>query len=187
MKNPPYALARADLRVYYVLRVYSRRVVWCLDGDGAALMHLGSLALSAGLPNLRHVLLNNNVHDSVGGQRTVASQPLCATDGVSTASAAASAASAPPILQFSRIARAAGYAETSTASTAATLDAALTRLISRREVDGSASAGAEGLRAAEGGASFLEVEIELGTRSDLGRPKKAPADTKARFMSNLAT
>jgi len=48
------------------------RTVWCLDGDGAALMHLGSLAISGSVKpkNLRHVLLNNEVHDSVGGQPT---------------------------------------------------------------------------------------------------------------------
>ncbi len=49
-----------------------RRVI-CLDGDGAALMHMGSLALigTAGrsIP-FKHVLLNNGAHDSVGGQPT---------------------------------------------------------------------------------------------------------------------
>ncbi|MEM9387477.1 MAG: phosphonopyruvate decarboxylase [Pseudomonadota bacterium] len=50
------------------------RQVLCLDGDGAALMHLGGLATLASLapPNLVHVVLNNGVHDSVGGQPTVA-------------------------------------------------------------------------------------------------------------------
>ena len=46
------------------------KVVICIDGDGSLLMHLGSLALLPNLPNLKHVLLNNNSHDSVGGQRT---------------------------------------------------------------------------------------------------------------------
>lgn len=43
--------------------------VWCLDGDGAALMHLGSLAVEARqrAQNLVHVLLNNGAHESVGG------------------------------------------------------------------------------------------------------------------------
>jgi len=47
------------------------RAVICLDGDGAALMHMGSLAVTAalGLPNLLHVVLNNGVHESVGGQQ----------------------------------------------------------------------------------------------------------------------
>ena len=50
----------------------SSRVV-CLDGDGAMAMHLGSLPMigRAGLPNLGHILLNNGVHESVGGQPSV--------------------------------------------------------------------------------------------------------------------
>lgn len=48
--------------------------VVCLDGDGAALMHLGGLASvgTSGCSNLLHVVLNNGAHDSVGGQPTVA-------------------------------------------------------------------------------------------------------------------
>jgi phosphonopyruvate decarboxylase len=48
------------------------RLVYCLDGDGAALMHLGSLAIigASRLGNFRHVVVNNGAHDSVGGQPT---------------------------------------------------------------------------------------------------------------------
>ncbi len=47
--------------------------VVCLDGDGAALMHLGSLvAIGKQAPaGFVHILFNNGVHDSVGGQETV--------------------------------------------------------------------------------------------------------------------
>lgn len=47
--------------------------VYCIDGDGAALMHLGSMAIIGqhGTNNLRHILINNGAHDSVGGQPTV--------------------------------------------------------------------------------------------------------------------
>ncbi len=55
------------------------QTVVCLDGDGAALMHLGGLTVSAGCANLRHVVLNNRVHDSVGGQPTSAPDTLLAT------------------------------------------------------------------------------------------------------------
>ena len=44
--------------------------VVCLDGDGAVLMHLGSLTNSSKNKNLIHILFNNNCHDSVGGQKT---------------------------------------------------------------------------------------------------------------------
>ncbi|XP_076114542.1 phosphonopyruvate decarboxylase-like isoform X2 [Mytilus galloprovincialis] len=47
-----------------------RRQVFCLDGDGAAIMHLGSMASIGqnGPANLKHVIINNGAHDSVGGQ-----------------------------------------------------------------------------------------------------------------------
>jgi phosphonopyruvate decarboxylase len=48
--------------------------VLCLDGDGAALMHMGSLAVNgvrAG-GHFTHIVLNNEAHESVGGQPTVA-------------------------------------------------------------------------------------------------------------------
>ena len=50
------------------------RSVWCLDGDGAVLMHMGGLASIGALApnNYKHVVLNNGAHDSVGGQPTVA-------------------------------------------------------------------------------------------------------------------
>ena len=52
------------------------RQVFCVDGDGAALMHLGAMAINGSLkpPNLKHIILNNGVHDSVGGQPTVGLQ-----------------------------------------------------------------------------------------------------------------
>jgi phosphonopyruvate decarboxylase len=50
------------------------RQVVCIDGDGAMLMHLGSLTSIASLKpkNFRHILVNNEVHESVGGQETAA-------------------------------------------------------------------------------------------------------------------
>jgi phosphonopyruvate decarboxylase len=48
--------------------------VTCLDGDGAALMHMGALAaIGTRKPrNYCHIVLNNGAHDSVGGQPTIA-------------------------------------------------------------------------------------------------------------------
>ena len=50
------------------------RQVYCLDGDGAFLMHIGGAATCATTPcnNFKHIVLNNGVHDSVGGQPTIA-------------------------------------------------------------------------------------------------------------------
>ncbi len=49
------------------------RRVWCFDGDGAVIMHLGSMAIIANKDpkNYVHVVFNNGAHDSVGGQPTV--------------------------------------------------------------------------------------------------------------------
>ncbi len=48
------------------------RLVVCLDGDAAAIMHLGSLTTTGllGSSNFLHVVLNNGAHESVGGQPT---------------------------------------------------------------------------------------------------------------------
>ncbi len=72
------ALGRPDLRVIAV------------DGDGAALMRMGAFATigAYGPPNFLHLLLDNGVHDSTGGQATVS-----------------------PGVDFAQIARACGYAQ----------------------------------------------------------------------------
>lgn len=59
-----FALARPDLQVI------------AIDGDGAILMRLGSMATigTYGPPNLLHLLLDNGVHESTGGQATVSAQ-----------------------------------------------------------------------------------------------------------------
>lgn len=50
--------------------------IWCIDGDGAILMHMGSMAvIGANKPkNMVHVVINNGAHETVGGMPTVASQ-----------------------------------------------------------------------------------------------------------------
>ena len=81
-----------------------RRPVVVLDGDGALLMKMGTLAtIGAYLPgNLVHVLLDNGVHDSTGGQATVSST-----------------------VDFSRVALACGYAQAIPCDSLAGFDAAL--------------------------------------------------------------
>ena len=48
--------------------------IWCIDGDGAALMHMGAMAvIGANKPkNLVHIVINNGSHETVGGMPTVA-------------------------------------------------------------------------------------------------------------------
>ena len=47
--------------------------IWCIDGDGAALMHMGAMAvIGANSPNnLIHIVINNSAHETVGGMPTV--------------------------------------------------------------------------------------------------------------------
>lgn len=48
--------------------------IWCIDGDGAVLMHMGAMAVvGANAPkNLIHIVINNGAHETVGGMPTVA-------------------------------------------------------------------------------------------------------------------
>ena len=55
-----------------VAATHPERTVVVLDGDGALLMHLGALSMigSEAPANLIHVVLDNRVHESTGGQAT---------------------------------------------------------------------------------------------------------------------
>ena len=50
----------------------SKKKIICIDGDGSFLMHLGAIKTLGTFAekNLKYILLNNNIHDSVGGQST---------------------------------------------------------------------------------------------------------------------
>ena len=52
--------------------LFSKKKTVCIDGDGSLLMHMGSLSCigNNNNKNLIHILLNNNSHESVGGQTT---------------------------------------------------------------------------------------------------------------------
>lgn len=80
------------------------RRVWCLDGDGAVMMHLGSLALIGrrAPKNLVHVVVNNGAHETVGGM------PVCSG-----------------ALNITALAEAAGYRRVLKAGTAESLRQAL--------------------------------------------------------------
>lgn len=57
------------------------RPVYCFDGDGASIMHMGNMAITASMKcqNYIHIVFNNGAHDSVGGQPTVGlKMDLCA-------------------------------------------------------------------------------------------------------------
>lgn len=57
-----------------IAKYRSNRQIVVLDGDGALLMHMGSIAHNGvnKQPNLLHIIINNGIHESVGGQPTIA-------------------------------------------------------------------------------------------------------------------
>jgi phosphonopyruvate decarboxylase len=122
------------------------RQVFCLDGDGAMLMHMGGAAIvgAAGVANFKHIILNNGVHDSVGGM---------ATAGLH--------------VSFTEIVKACGYTEA--------------WRVERHE---DLSAKVAQLRSAPGPA-MLEIMVQKGARSDLGRPKTSPIENKEAFIEFL--
>ena len=62
----------ASMIAYQLAKRKADHRVICLDGDGAVLMHMGSLAVIGRHPadNLVHICLNNEAHESVGGMPT---------------------------------------------------------------------------------------------------------------------
>jgi len=54
--------------------LFEKKKTICIDGDGSLLMHLGSIKTVGTFANksFKYILLNNNAHDSVGGQSTYA-------------------------------------------------------------------------------------------------------------------
>ena len=52
-----------------------KKRIWCVDGDGAVLMHMGSMGLVGNVnpDNFVHIVINNGAHETVGGMPTVAS------------------------------------------------------------------------------------------------------------------
>lgn len=168
------------------------RRVCCFDGDGAVLMHMGSMAIvgQSGASNYVHIVFNNGAHDSVGGQPTVGlAVDLCA------------------------VARAVGYRSAVRVCTAAELRSALPGLLSGAGSPAGSGAGsvAEGAAdsvalsgsgagssaAASAGSSagssassvagpaFLEVIVRKGNRPDLGRPTTTPVQNRDAFMDFL--
>jgi len=120
--------------------------IFCLDGDGSVLMHMGSLAITgqAGIKNLIHVVFNNGAHDSVGGQPTV---------GLN--------------IDLPSIAKSCGYCESDSATNKSEIIHALKKY---KKIEG---------------IKLLEIKINKGARSDLGRPNISPIKNRDIFMEKL--
>lgn len=101
------SMGHASMIAMGIAREKPNRRVFCLDGDGAALMHMGSMAVagSGRLSNFVHVLFNNGAHETVGGMPTVST-----------------------LIDYQEIARACGYENVYSARTEEELEAVFVNL-----------------------------------------------------------
>ena len=65
-------MGHASMIAFGIAQEQKNRQVYCFDGDGAVLMHMGALAfLASNAPdNFTHIVLNNQAHESVGAMPT---------------------------------------------------------------------------------------------------------------------
>ena len=67
------SMGHASMIALGIALQHPERKVYCFDGDGASIMHMGNMAIvgSKHPDNYVHIVFNNGAHDSVGGQPTV--------------------------------------------------------------------------------------------------------------------
>jgi phosphonopyruvate decarboxylase len=120
--------------------------VFCIDGDGSFIMHLGSNAITAnyGASKLYHIILNNESHESVGGQPTIANK-----------------------LDFKNLSKGLGYREYK----------CLKSIKDIKDFFGDTDKII--------GPILIEIKIEKGSSSSLGRPTKTPLEQKSDFISEI--
>ncbi len=120
--------------------------IYCFDGDGAILMHMGALAMigSKKQPNYHHVLFNNSAHESVGGLPTIMED-----------------------INIDKVACNCGYRK---AYHASNLDE-LKRILPNFTNDE--------------GPVLLNIDVNIYSRDDLGRPTTTPIENKNDFMKKL--
>lgn len=120
--------------------------IFCFDGDGAILMHMGSLALvgSKKPENFYHVMFNNSAHESVGGLPTIMSD-----------------------IHIEDLVTSCGYNKVFHASNIDELNDVLDEFIQ------------------SAGPVFLNIDVDISSRKDLGRPTTTPIENKNDFMKKL--
>lgn len=120
--------------------------IFVFDGDGAVLMHMGSLALagSKSPENFYHVMFNNSAHESVGGLPTIMSN-----------------------VHINNLVKSCGYRKVFNASGIDELKEVLPEFVEST------------------GPVFLNVDVNIESRSDLGRPTTTPIENKNDFMKKL--
>ena len=120
--------------------------IFCFDGDGAVLMHMGSLGLigSEKPQNFYHIMFNNSAHESVGGLPTIMSN-----------------------IDIEKLVLACGYENTFSCSNIDELKSILPKFIESK------------------GPVFLNIDVSIESRKDLGRPTTTPIENKNEFMKKL--
>lgn len=103
------SMGHASMIALGIAEAKPERRIWCLDGDGAVMMHLGALPLIAqrAPANFVHTVIDNGAHETVGGM------PVCSG-----------------ALNLTALAEAAGYKEVITADSEASLCDALKKAAS---------------------------------------------------------
>jgi len=139
-------MGHANMIAYQLAKRNPDRKVVCLDGDGALLMHMGSLGVIGENPvnNLFHICLNNGAHESVGGMPTGAARAM-----------------------YFEIARSCGYGEVYCVAARDKLEEVLKKNFR------------------SGKMFFLEIDVAVGSRESLGRPKEKAEENKECFMEFL--
>lgn len=120
--------------------------IFCFDGDGAMLMHMGSVALigSKSPKNFYHVMFNNSAHESVGGLPTIMSD-----------------------IHIDELILSCGYNEVYNASSIDELNDILPKFVK------------------SDGPIFLNIDVKIESRKDLGRPTTTPIENKEEFIKKL--
>lgn len=123
-----------------------KRKVYCFDGDGAFIMHMGGVAIIGQRypKNFKHIVFNNGAHDSVGGQPTTGLE-----------------------IDIPQVARACGYKAAFRVKNKEELERNLNKI---KKIKGPV---------------LLEVQVNKGSRKDLGRPTTTPLENKRKFMEFL--
>ena len=121
--------------------------IYCIDGDGSMIMHMGSLSMvGQQMPkNFNHILINNFVHESVGGQKTASS-----------------------VINFNLLSKSMNYQNYLFADDESSLIQIFNNF-NKNLV----------------GPSFFEIQVQPGSRTDLGRPTTTPKQNKIDLMYKI--
>lgn len=136
-------MGHASMIALSIAKEKKEKRVYCLDGDGAAFMHMGNIAFIAkqNPSNLVHICLNNQAHESVGGMPTGAAG-----------------------LQYAEIAKTCGYAKIYRVNHLEELQKVLIQIKNEYQL------------------TFIEINVKIYSRENLGRPKESAEENKNNFM-----